>query len=118
MNKKIKICLFTAVFLFIGAVVATVCILRPSSGNIVEVVRDNEVLYTFNLETAGNQTVRIEYPDGGYNIIEIADNSIKISDADCPDQTCVRTGTLKYSGMPVVCLPHHLIIRYIDGKEN
>ncbi|MDE6776000.1 MAG: NusG domain II-containing protein [Ruminococcus sp.] len=118
MSKKVKICLFIAVLLFLGAAAATVYILRQPSGNLVEVVRDNEVLYTFNLETAGNQAVRIEYLDGGYNIIEIADNSIRISDADCPDQTCVRTGTLKYSGMPIVCLPHHLVIRYIDEKEN
>lgn len=118
MNKIVKICLFIAVFLFLGAIAAAVYIMLPSDENMVEVVRDNEVLYTFNLETAGNQTIKIEYPDGGYNIIEIADNSIRISDADCPDQTCVRTGTLKYSGMPVVCLPHHLVVRYIDEGDN
>ncbi|MER2149274.1 MAG: NusG domain II-containing protein, partial [Ruminococcus sp.] len=39
-------------------------------------------------------------------------------EADCPDKTCVRMGWLNRAAMPVVCLPHHLVIEFADGSEG
>lgn len=112
MTKGVKICIaFTAVILVISAIM-TFLFMRPSDSERVVVIRDGEVLYSFDLSKSENQTIRVEYEGGGYNIIEIKDGAIKISDADCPDKTCVKSGTLDYSGLPIVCLPHHLIVRY------
>ena len=65
------------------------------------------------------QTIRIESPYGGYNIVEIGEgNTIRISEADCPDKTCIKTGTLKSEGVPIVCLPHKLVIKFTDAPQN
>lgn len=87
--------------------------LRSPKKNRAVLIRDGELLYSFNLSE--DKIIRIEYEGGGYNIIEIKNGEIKIAEADCPDQTCVKSGKLRSEDIPVVCLPHHLILKY---EEN
>lgn len=47
---------------------------------------------------------------GGYNRVKIADGRVSVTDADCPDQICVRTGAIDSQGQVIACLPHKLII--------
>ena len=54
--------------------------------------------------------------DAGENVIEIKDGKIRVKSADCPDQTCVRMGWLSSAAMPIVCLPHDLVITFADGS--
>lgn len=53
---------------------------------------------------------------GGYNKIYVEKNQITIIDANCPDQLCVKTGSLSYQGDIAVCLPHQLMIE-IQSEE-
>lgn len=47
---------------------------------------------------------------GGFNEILMEPGRICVASADCPDQICVMEGWLPDFGLPVVCLPHDLII--------
>lgn len=114
MTKGVKIILICVIVVFAVSTVLSLYFLRPSNSKNVVIIRDNEVLYSFDLSTAENQTIRIDYESGGYNIVEIENGEVRISEADCPDKTCVKTGTLKSEEIPVVCLPHHLILRFSD----
>ncbi len=89
--------------------------LHPPETKIAEVILDNQILYQFDLNSAENQVIRVECGNG-YNIIQIQDGTICISEADCPDQTCVHMGILKAENPPIVCLPHKLIIRFSDEE--
>ena len=121
MTKGVKICLAAAVLIFAAAAVTALLLRRPSDSTWVEITQNGKVLYTFDLATFDDeqtQHIRIESPYGGYNIVEIGDgNTIRISEADCPDKTCVKTGELS-DGVPIVCLPHKLVIKYIDPPKN
>lgn len=112
MTKGVKIILICVIVVFAVSAVLSLFILRPADSKNVAVIRDNRELYRFDLSTAKDEKIRIDYEGGGYNIIEIKNGEIRISEADCPDNTCVKTGTLKSEEMPVVCLPHHLILRF------
>ena len=79
-------------------------------------MQDNKILYTLAYPTTETRTFRIESPGGGWNEITIRDGSICISDADCPDQTCVKMGLLKSESLPIVCLPHKLVIRLEESE--
>ena len=120
-TKGVKICLAVAVAIFVVAAVAVVLLHRPAESTWVEITQDGKVLYTLDLSTFDDettQTIRIDSPDGGYNIIEIGDgNTIRISEADCPDQTCVNMGRLKSDYLPIVCLPHKLIVRFAEDQS-
>ncbi|MDO4862916.1 MAG: NusG domain II-containing protein [Ruminococcus sp.] len=122
MTKGVKICLAVAAAIFVAAAVAALLLHMPAESTWVEITQDGKVLYTIDLSTYDDetvQTIRIDSPDGGYNIIEIGEgNTIRISEADCPDKTCIKTGTLQYENVPIVCLPHRLVIKLVDEPRN
>lgn len=111
MNKKAAALLLGVGGIFIGSLVLVLLGMRTPEQRLVQIIQDGSVLYTFDLNTAENQSVRIETGDG-YNIITIADGEIFISETDCPDKTCMKMGTLRSESLPIVCLPHKLVIRY------
>lgn len=91
---------------------------HPEGRRTVEVVQDNKVLYTFVYPTVEEKTIRIESPDGtSWNEVHLHDGTICMSDACCPDLTCVHTGDLQYENLPIVCLPNKLVIRFA-GEES
>ena len=108
--------------IFAAAAVTALLLRRPSDSTWVEITQNGKTLYTFDLATFDDeqtQHIRIESPYGGYNIVEIGEgNTIRISEADCPDKTCIKTGTLKSEGVPIVCLPHKLVIKFTDAPQN
>lgn len=56
--------------------------------------------YEFTVETPhGSNTVRVEH------------GRIAVISADCADETCVHTGWIGDHAIPIVCLPHRLVIR-------
>lgn len=56
--------------------------------------------------------------DGGSNTIEVEPGRIRVSEADCPDQICVRRGWVSDNAAPIACLPHRLIIQLERGKSG
>ena len=119
MPTRVKIILAVVIIVFIASVAASIIFFRPADRkssdehNYIEIVQDGKVINKIDLAGAENQTFRIEY-NGGWNDITIKDEEIYISDADCPDHTCIKTGKLRSEYVPIVCLPHKLIIRFSE----
>lgn len=85
--------------------------------NIVEIIQDGNIIYTLDLNKSKDELIEVEFK-GHKNIIQIKDKQISIIEADCPDKTCVNMGILKSAFTPIVCLPNHLVIQYVnDDKE-
>ncbi|MDO4266370.1 MAG: NusG domain II-containing protein [Eubacteriales bacterium] len=55
-------------------------------------------------------------PDGGMNVLMAENGHISCTEADCPDQVCVRTGSISLDTETIVCLPHKMIVTIF--KEN
>ncbi|MCH5274711.1 MAG: NusG domain II-containing protein [Lachnospiraceae bacterium] len=71
-----------------------------------------ELLTSIDLRTVTEAyTFRVEIPGGGSNTIGVKPGSIAVLDADCPDRLCVLAGYTDTTLLPIVCLPHGLIIR-------
>lgn len=64
-----------------------------------------------------DRTVKIE-GTGGYNILVIEGGEVWLSEADCPNQLCVKTGKIRYAGQSIVCLPHKLAVRIVGGASS
>lgn len=118
MNKRVKILIAAASFIFVGAVILTALSLRQPESTCVEIVQDNKVIYSIDLAKEKDRSFRVEYEDGGWNEIRIAEGKISISDSDCPDKTCIKTGALRWASVPIVCLPHRLVIRFADKEQS
>ena len=118
MPKGVKIVLVITVILFAAAVVAMFVFNRQADRKIVEIVQNGEVIYTLDLASEKDRSFNIDSPDGGYNTVTISGGTICISDADCPDHTCIKTGVLRSETIPVVCLPHRLVIRFAEEDSQ
>lgn len=78
-----------------------------------------DLLYTIDLNSvASDYTLTIPSRDGGSNVVFIRHGEICVSDADCPDKTCVNTGFIHNSALPIVCIPHKLEIMIEDGIND
>lgn len=118
MTKGGKLLITVVAVLFIGSIIWVILSHRASESTYVEIVQNNKVIYTFDLSKEKDRTFRIEDNNGGWNEIKIENGRISISDADCPDHTCVKTGVLKSETMPIVCLPHKLVIRFSEKEQS
>lgn len=71
---------------------------------------DGKIIKKFNLNTEKKTEYLYQALDDDYNLIEVSDNKIRIKEASCIDQICVRRGFIQKPGETIVCLPHKLII--------
>lgn len=120
MTKGIKVCLVAVLTVLVISVVMAAIMVGPKkveAPQYVEIVQDNKILYRIDIRQEKEHTFRIEYPDGGWNDITIENSRIFVSDADCPDKTCIKSGELKNEHFPIICLPHRLVIRFSKKGE-
>lgn len=114
MSKQLKPLIVVTMCIFLTAVIGSIFILKPTEKYIVEIVQNNTVLYSIDLNNTENQEIIITSDDGKTNTVLIENGKICISHAQCPDQTCVKMGVLYSESLPIVCLPNKLIIRYCE----
>lgn len=114
---KYKILIGIVVLIFCIGIIGSCLTLFSHPKNTVNIRRDGELLYSFDLSNTEDSIIEIPYGDS-MNVVEIKDGRIRVKSALCPDKTCVDTGWLSSSGMPIVCLPNHLVIEYADGENE
>lgn len=114
---KVKGFIIAIAVIFVIGVIGSVLVFTAPEKSSVRIVSDGETIYTVDLNTAGDKTFDVRY-QGHINTIEIRDHQIRVQSADCPDQTCVNMGRLRSSSMPIVCLPHKLVIEFTEGADG
>ena len=62
--------------------------------------------------------VRGNSDNGGYNIVVISGGTVRVSEASCPDQVCVRKGATDQTNDPIACLPNKLVVQVVGGGEQ
>lgn len=65
-----------------------------------------------------DETFSVIRKDGGYNLIMMQDGCVSVTDADCPDQLCVKQREISKNGESIICLPHELVVQIASGKES
>ncbi len=71
-------------------------------GELYQEIDLNAVAVPYTLE------IQTQY---GENVLLVSHGEIAVERADCPDQVCVRQGAISESLIPIVCLPHRLVIQ-------
>jgi len=82
---------------------------------------DGTEIKRFDLvEGQKSYTYLYEDEDGDYNLLEIDGDRIRIKEANCGDQICVRRGWASKNGETIVCRPHKMVIEIqaSDGSET
>ena len=56
--------------------------------------------------------------ENGVNVVKIENGAVRVAFADCPDKVCVERGAVSGGAVPIVCLPHRVEIRIVDGESG
>ena len=77
---------------------------------------DGEVYASYDMDEVKG-IIPISTENGGENRVWVQEDLVFMDSANCPDQTCVKQGVIKDGTVPIVCLPHKVIVR-IEGGES
>lgn len=118
--KNDRIWIGTFICILICGIAGTVCIytkMHNTAGNTVVITKEGKELYRLNLfDYTQPYEINIK-DDNGTNRVLIENGRIRMEYADCPDKTCVKTGWLDRNAVPIVCLPHKVVIRYVNDSD-
>lgn len=89
--------------------------LNAKPGARVEVRIDGVAIASYPLSEDGSY--RLESM-GGSNLLVIEGGKARVTEADCPDGLCMGMGSIQRSGQSIVCLPHHLVVTILSGRDR
>lgn len=116
MSKKLRVCVAAAILLA-AALIALWCIMRgiERQNPTAEIYLDGELVRSVPLSEDCEFVVE---SGAGFNRVTVRGGEICVSEADCPDKVCVRTGAISGGAVPIVCLPHRLEIRVVNANGS
>ena len=119
MKKKSWIWILIFAVLVLAGLAAAVRIGR-GGGAVARITVGGEVVERIDLTKVREARDLVIETAWGRNVIHIEPGAVSVSEADCPDQICVKMGKLTTEGgMPLVCMPHRLIVEIEDdGLEG
>ena len=108
--------------LLLAAVAGSAAFLLLQSGGtehpVARITRDGVLLEEIDLSRV-DTPYSITLEDGsGTNTVLVEPGRVRVSEADCPDQICVNQGWIADGTVPIVCLPHRLILVFVGGGGN
>lgn len=77
-------------------------------GGMVSVSVDGEEIASYSL--AEPLDIMLAGNGEGGNRLVIEDGKASITEADCPDELCVRQKAVSKDGESIICLPHKLVL--------
>ena len=85
---------------------------RPGGGDTALIYQDGALIESIDLSKVTEPyTITLNWEDRE-NVISVGPGYIAIAQAGCPDQICVKHGPLAHGAMPIVCLPHRVVIKW------
>lgn len=106
-------------FLLLAAVAVSAALLLLRGGEkdspAARITRDGVLLEEIDLNEVDRPYTLIFEDESGANTVSVEKGRIRISEADCPDQVCVNQGWISDGAVPIVCLPHRLMVEIVGG---
>ena len=113
MRTKVIVCLL------LGAVAASAAWLllrrEDATSPTARITRDGVLLEEIDLDKVEEPRSLVLEDGSGTNTVQVEKGRIRILEADCPDQVCVNQGWISSGAVPIICLPHRLIIEIVEA---
>ena len=68
-------------------------------------------------ENYAGEVMYYTFPEFEGMTFTVADGSISVTESDCGDHTCMRTGSISRSGEVIVCVPNKAAVT-IENEEQ
>lgn len=103
--------------ILIIALVAILCMTwNKKEGGEVIVTVDKKIYKTLPLSE--DATLLIGEKTADYNILEIKDGKVRMTEANCPDKICVEHRAVHYDHESIICLPHKVTVEIHGGEDS
>ena len=114
-TKVIVFCLLAAV----AASVAWLLFCGESTGSpIARISQEGVLLEEIDLNQVEESCTLTFEDERGTNTVLVEPGRIRILEADCPDQVCVNQGFISDGTVPIVCLPHRLLVEIVGAEGD
>ncbi len=122
-NKRNAIIITALIILLFAVSVCAIYLIKKSAGNDIyaAIYQNNRLVKTIDLtKVRESYSFTVTGDNGCYNVIEVRNGSIGITESSCPDGLCQDMGFISDSLIPIVCLPNHIVINLTDetGSDN
>ncbi len=87
----------------------------PGERTLARITVNGDVVREIDLSAVTGEASFVIETGEGVNTVSVRPGGIRVSDADCPDRVCVKQGWLEGGAIPIVCLPHRLVITLVSG---
>ena len=86
-----------------------------NSGDVVNITSDGKTdSYPLNVD----KDIEIKGTDGSYNLVVIRDGKVKMQEANCKNQICVRHKAIYKDRESIICLPHRVYVEVESSEIN
>ena len=103
--------------LFLSGILLTIGIyLFSQMGESVCITIDGTVYGTYPLNE--DREIPVEQDGTVINVVQIKHGSVRMEQATCPDELCIRQGAISRERQTIVCLPHKLLVEVYGNHEQ
>ena len=98
-------------------ILALACVFIPKladNGGHAVIKCGDEVVAQLELDKSGDYT----FPEFEGMIFTVADGTIYVTESNCGDHTCIRTGAISRSGEVIVCVPNKAAITIENSEQS
>lgn len=85
---------------------------------VARISRDGVLLEEIDLSRVDEPYSLTLEDESGRNVLSVERGRVRVSEADCPDQVCVKQGWVSNGAVPIVCLPHKLVVELAGTGED
>ena len=85
---------------------------------VARISRDGVLLEEIDLSRVDEPYSLTLEDESGRNVLSVERGRVRVSEADCPDQVCVKQGWVSSGAAPIVCLPHKLVVELAGTGED
>lgn len=111
--RKAKNTLFLAMaFLTVSMIGSLFFMATKKGGTEVSVTVDGKEYYK------GSLFVEKELQIGEGNTLLIRNGKADMTEADCPDQICVKHEPISHAGETIICLPNRVVVTITSGENT
>ena len=115
MDKKTKIWIVVLLSVVLLGLLGFFALSRLGGGTVAVITVDGQEYQRIDLSRV-TESYDIEIDTKyGHNTVHVAPGRIAVTEADCPDGICVAQGAIDRGGVPIICMPHRLVVK-IEGS--
>ena len=102
------------VLIIISALAGLVVPKLADAGGYAVLKCGDEIVARLELSKSGNYT----FPQFDGMIFTVSDGAISVTESNCGDHTCMRTGSISRSGEVIVCVPNKAAVTIESNKQS